>query len=323
MEHALQESMIDPHFTVHQQPCAPEPERTIDTKEWETATETLREMLETNGGIVSFKALRPELEKRGVANAKELCLKLKLFNFDDSQADLPQPSFRYYYHGRSFYSEAEHQNLEADKEAAAEEAEREIEAADDSCDETTVCAKKSNRREEARLCTYIEGALESLYASEYGPDVPVAFDVHNERRGSELENLDVIAVHWRSSQLVELVGVETKLDFSPKLVLQATNYKRFAHRVWAAVPVTSDEPGLELREYDPLLFEYVLEQGIGILACRKRQGGAYHVWPIHWPRLNALDSVARDEFIDRYRQKFEKACVVKPSDQSWTEPRFR
>ena len=272
-------------------------------------------MLKTSNGVVSSRTLRPRLDERGVANARKVCIRLKLFNFDDPEPDFPRPNFRYYYLGRSFYTKDAYSRAEAETEAEADAAEREIEIEEEQEEEISV--KKKYRQEEARLCKYVETALEGIYASDYGPDVRVAYDIHNERPGSEFENVDVLAVHWRSDEVVELVSVEVKLDFSPKLVLQASNYKRFAHRVWAAVPVTSDEPGIELREYDALLFEHVLEAGIGILACRKKQGGAYDVWPIHWPRLNPLDSIARDAFVARYRPIFEEACVVKPIEEPW------
>jgi hypothetical protein len=48
----------------------------------------------------------------------------------------------------------------------------------------------------------VEEALEDLYGSEYGPEVRVAFDIHNERPGSEYENMDVLAVHWRSNEVI-------------------------------------------------------------------------------------------------------------------------
>ena len=164
---------------------------------------------------------------------------------------------------------------------------------------------------------YVEEALENLYASDYGPDVTVAYDIHNERPGKEFENMDVIAVHWRSDKVVEIVGVEVKLEFSSKLVQQAHNYRRFANRVWIALPVRTDEPAIELRESDSLLFEYVVEEGIGILGCRRRPGGSYEVWPVHWPRYNRPDNVARDELIERYRHVFEGACVVEPLEPQW------
>jgi hypothetical protein len=272
-------------------------------------------MLEASDGVVSSKALRPVLADRGIRDARHAITRLKLFNFDDPQAELATPDFRYYHRGRSFYSHEAFRNAEAQiaAEAAkqAEEAETTYE-----CEEETI-PRRRNRQEEARVVKYVKEALESLYSSEYGPDVPVAFDVHNERRGTEFENVDAIAVHWRSDELVEVISVEVKLDFTAKLVQQANNYRRFSHRVWIALPVQSDEWVLELREIDLSLFEYVVEQGIGILACRRRQGNTYEVWPAHWPRFNQLDSLAKTEFLERYREVFEDACVVKPFSERW------
>lgn len=296
--------------------AVPESDEPSEIEQWTISIETLQEMLETSDGIVSSRTLRPKLDQRGIVNAREVCVRLKLFDFENPEPDFPRPNFQYYYLGRSFYTKEAFSRAEAETEAEADEAERVIEAEAEQEEEVSV--KKKYRQEEARLCKYVEKCLESLYASEYGPDVQVAYDIHNERPGGEFENMDVLAVHWRSDEVVELVGVEVKLEFSPRLVLQASNYKRFAHRVWAAVPVTSEEPGIELREHDSLLFEHVLEEGIGILACRKRQGGAFDVWPIHWPRLNRLDSIARDAFVLRYRPIFEEACVLKPIEEPWS-----
>jgi hypothetical protein len=251
--------------------------------------------------------------------------KLKLFNFDDPDPELHRPDFRYYHRGRSFYSEEAYREAETETEAAAEAAERSVQVEQETDDEQEEipAVKKKNRQEEARLGKYVEEALERLYESEFGPeDAPIAMDIHNERPGTEFENVDVIAVHWRTNEVVELVAVEVKLQFSPKAVLQAGNYKRFAHRVWIAIPVSTDEPAIELRGADALLFEHVVEHGIGILACRKRQGGSYQVSPIHWPGLNELDSVARDEFIGRYRSRFEEALVVEPKHPTW-RPKIR
>ena len=313
--------MTDVESPQHFSDDTPHPETMDAQEQWRIATETLQYMLDRSEGIVSSRALRPELERRGVEEARELVIRLKLYDFESSAPEYPTPPFRYHYRGRSFYSEEAYRAAEAETEAAADAAEREAEAEGD-YDEEATTARRKYRQEEARLCKYIEEALRGIYASEFGPDVEIAFDVQDARPGAELENVDLLAVHWRSDEVVELVAVEAKLEFSTKLILQATNYKRFAHRVWAALPVTSDEPGIELREYDPLLFEHVIEQGIGVLACRKRQGGAYDIWPIHWPRLNKLDSIARDDFIERYRHVFEEASVVEPREETY-RPRLR
>jgi hypothetical protein len=140
---------------------------------------------------------------------------------------------------------------------------------------------------ERRLGTYVVSALESIYQSDHAPeDAPYVFDVHNERAGSEFENVDVMAAHWRSQKVVELVAVEVKLEFTARLVQQARNYGRFADRVWIAVPVLAEAADASgaLREFDPLLFEHVVDAGLGILACRRRPGRSYEVLPAHWPR---------------------------------------
>lgn len=158
-------------------------------------------------------------------------------------------------------------------------------------------------------------ALETIDASDFAPpDKQVAFDVHNFRAGTSYENLDVIAVHWRTEQIIEVIAVEVKLDVSAALVQQACNDQRFAHRAWFAVPVNAPaaEAALSLRESDPRLFELVSDVGLGILGCHRRQGRSYAVFPLHWARLGALDRVERSEFVERHRTVFEEAGVVAP-----------
>src|SRR6267378_2502313 len=72
-----------------QQPAV---EPSNEAEQWKIATETLRKMLEENGGIVSSKTLSPELEKRGI-KGREMNTKLKLFNFDDPDPELHRPDF--------------------------------------------------------------------------------------------------------------------------------------------------------------------------------------------------------------------------------------
>jgi hypothetical protein len=140
------------------------------------------------------------------------------------------------------------------------------------------------------------------------------FDVHNGRAGNEFENVDVMAVHWRSSKVVELVTVEVKLEFTARLVQQARNYGRFCDRVWLAVPVLAEaaDAAGALREFDPMLFEHVVDTGLGILACRRRPGRSYEVLPVHWPRRMRPDLVEKDGFLERYRRQFEQAGVLAP-----------
>lgn len=185
-------------------------------------------------------------------------------------------------------------------------------------------ARRSYRQEEARLVTYVVEALETVYASEYGPERETIFDVHNQRPGNAFENVDVIAAHWRSDEVVDLISVEVKLDFTPRLVQQANNYRRFSHRVWIAVPVAASLPDAasKLQETDPLLFDYIVELGIGVLACRRGRGRSYEVAPIHWPRLLHPDPVERDAFLDRHRVVFEDAGIIAPAAKR-SFPRLR
>lgn len=294
---------------------------TNELEQWKVATETLRKLLAVSSGVVSSKALCRELEKCGIANTQQMNTKLKLFKFDDPESEPLLPSFRYVHRGRSFYSEEASRKADNEIEAAAErdgQGEQELEY-----EQVEIHAKKKNRKEEARLGGYVAEALEDIYATDKGPENrPIVFDIHNERPGTEFENVDLLAVHWRSREFVELVAVEVKLYFSPRLVLQALNYQRFAHRVWVAVPVSTDMPANELREVDAQLFDYIIEHGIGILACRKRKGGKYEVSPIHWPSLNRLDHVETAGFIERYREKFEEAQAVEPKQSNYA-PKLR
>jgi hypothetical protein len=146
--------------------------------------------------------------------------------------------------------------------------------------------------------------------------------VHSERRGSGFENVDVIAVHWRHCEIVEIITVEVKLEFNPPVVQQALNYTRFCHRAWIAVPVETDSnaAALELRERNANLFEYSIAKGLGILACRRRQGRSYEVFPVHWPLRFEPEKLEREECIERYRSFFEQAGIVEAKRKAF--PRF-
>lgn len=213
--------------------------------------------------------------------------------------------------------------LQRATEAEAANAEK---ASDGQTDEDFVAPpeRRKNRQEEGRLGTYVVSALENIYQSDGAPDdAPYVFDVHNDRPGNEYENVDLIAVHWRTATNVELIAVEVKLDFTARLVQQARNYARFADRVWLAVPVqagAADASGA-LRELDPLLFEHVVDAGLGILACRRRPGKSYEVLPVHWPRRQQPGAVEREGFIERYRADFEEAGAAAPR-ASHHYPRF-
>jgi hypothetical protein len=266
-------------------------------------------------------ALRAALEKRGFRNARALVLRLKYFDFDSPPGDgLPRPEMRWYSHARSVYSEEAYQRLQTEREAEATSAERqEAERPDTELEEeeapTPATERRRNRQEEGRLGAYVRSALENIYQSEATPEeCDWVFDVHNDRPGNEYENVDLIAVHWRSERVVEVATVEVKLDFTARLVQQAKNYARFSDRVWIAVPVLAEAADVSaaLREFDPLLFEHVIEAGIGILACRRRPGRSYEVIPVQWPRKMQVDPIEREIFIERYRAHFEDAGVVAP-----------
>jgi hypothetical protein len=104
------------------------------------------------------------------------------------------------------------------------------------------------------------------------------------------------------------------LDISATAVHQACSYARFSNRVWIAAVVSSDisEAALELRGNNPGLFDYVISRGIGIIACRRRQGGAYQPVPIHWPCWQSSEPVEKEQFLERYRSWFEQAEVIEP-----------
>ena len=294
-------------------------------QDWELAFRVLREHLERDGSV-STVALRRELEqlekKADIANADSLSrsLVVGLTSFDPDSATeggIPVPDFKFRHLGRSFYSE----------EAAKKQEEEALEEADvASHNVTTVlpeepAVRRKNREEEARLVTYVKRKLEEIYDSGFGPaDEDLVFDVHNARKGGGFENVDVIAVHWRPHNICDLVTVEVKLEFSAHAVQQALNYARFSHRTWIAVVVDSDSP-LELSQRDPGLFEYAISRGLGVLACRRLQGRAYDVFPIHWPLRNQPDPVEEAEFHERYREELEKAGALEPDRRQF--PRFR
>ena len=62
-------------------------------------------------------------------------------------------------------------------------------------------------------------------------------------------------------------------------------------------------------------FEYAISRGLGILACRRRQGRRYEVFPVHWPLRNQPDPVEQDWFLERYRDQFEEAGILEPQSK--------
>jgi hypothetical protein len=290
--------------------------------DWELAFKVLGNLLSKSGGSISSTALRKELERNGVVDARPLLNEMKFFNPESSaERGITPPDFRFYHLGWRFFSEerykAELKNQERATKEEAEVATREVEVQA----EEELPVSRTNRQEEARLVVYVKRALEELYSSdETREERPYVFDVHSSRNGSSFENVDLIAVHWRPRNVCDLVTVEVKLDFNARVVQQALNYTRFSHRAWIAVPVATDSRS-ELREREPTLFEYAISRGLGILACRRGRGRSYEVYPIHWPLRNQLDPLEEEEFKERYKDEFEEAGIIEREKKPL--PRFR
>ena len=264
---------------------------------------------------MSSTALRRELEhKHGFADAKPIVTELKFFDPESSQErGMPMPRFRFRYLGRSFYSEEKYEE-ERKRQEAETIKEAEVASRQASVATPEEPSSRTNRQEEARLVAYVKNALEDLYESDENPGHSFVFDVHSARKGNSFENVDLIAVHWRSANVCDLIAVEAKLDFNAQVVQQALNYTHFSHRAWVAVPVQTDEKS-ELRELNPSLFEYAISNGLGILACRRRKGRSYEVFPVQWPVRNQLDPLEEEGFLERYREEFERAGVIEPKER--------
>ncbi len=287
------------------------PPAEIETDDLGKAREILLDMLRQHEGCVSTRVLRRHFQAKGIRNVTEMIAKLKFYEPSDTG---PGDEARHYHRGRSFYSEEAFRQLEENTRVAAD-AEAE-EAESETLDVKIVAPTREYRQDEARLVTYVKGRLDDVYATEFGPECEYVFDVHNDRAGSGYENVDLVAVHWRSDEIIELVTVEVKLDFNVKLVQQAANYIRFSDRVWIAMPVAAQlvDAAAELRELDPLLFEHIVELGMGILACRRGRGGSFEVVPVHWPRLQNPARLEKARFLERHRGIFEEACIVAPRE---------
>ncbi len=273
----------------------------VTPADWEAALGFLEDGLRGNGRV-STRALNAHME-RVVSAAKARALARMLRFYDVADENLPEgfrrPACTFTHHRASFFTPERYESFKRECEAATPEP----------SSDTSV--RSAPRQEEQRMGRYITDALSDIYANDYSAD-QVAFDVHSARPRSSYENVDQLAVFWRSARHAETVAVEAKLRFTPQLVHQARNYCRFAHRVWIAVPVTTgpENAAADLQLEDPLLFEYVLEQGIGILACRRRPGSAYEVFPVHWPQRQTVDPVELDEFVQAYWDEFEAARLV-------------
>lgn len=275
------------------------------------AKEVLNGLLESTSGTVPLKKVRDGLTSRGIIKVDELISQLRL---QDSEL-LGQ---KLYFQRNKFFSADAYRTFQDRAVKAAEEAAANVPAAVETEPETIESApkKREHRQEEARLVSYLKPAMEEIYLSDVKPDSEYVFDVHNERAGTDYENVDVLAVHWRGRDIAELIAVEAKLEFSAKLVQQANNYRRFADRVWIAVPVrvSLDKAATWLRLENPLLYDYLVDLGIGIFACRRGMGKRYEVQAIQWPRQCQTSKIERQEFIKRHRECLEEAKVVAPEN---------
>jgi hypothetical protein len=297
----------------------------ISESDWKLAFQVLEGLLKSDDGCVSSRALREDLEeKHGIPDARPVVVALKYFDPESSrERGSPLPSFKFHHLGRSFYSDDKYaQELKKQEDTTTKEAEKASsrELSDIVPEEVTV--SRSYRQEEARLVQYVKRALEELYTSDANSEeYPFVFDVHSSRPAGSFENVDLIAVHRLPLDFCDLITVEVKLEFSAQAVHQAVSYTRFSHRVWIAVPVDTDSHSSELRDLNLSLFEYAIFRGLGVLACRRRRGKSYEIFPIHWPLKNQLDPLAEEQFKERYRAEFEEAGILEPKKKKF--PRSR
>jgi hypothetical protein len=280
------------------------------------AYELLQQLLSENHGATSSIQLKRALITRlAIEEPEARSLMVELQFLDESAAQrIGKTEAKTYHYGRTFYSKDRYEEVLAQTDKEADTKEQEAEGKPDE-EEDRETETRQNRQEEARLGAYVKRLLTDIYASDFAPDESeYVFDVHNERPGSTYENVDLIAVHWRTESTGDLVAVEVKLQFTAIAVHQACNYTRFSHRVWVGALVTSDvtEAALELRSVAPGLFDYAVSRGLGIIACRRTQGRGYQVFPIHWPRWQDPEPVERQQFLERYRRVFEQAGVLEP-----------
>lgn len=283
----------------------------VEAGEVEKIRTKLMDLLAQHEGCVSARMLRKASEKINVKNVEAAITRLR------SPDQLAASEPRLYWRGRSFYTESSYLRVQEEALKEAEVAVDEQAPVVEAELLETSPRRRENRQEEARLVTYIRDTLDTLYAPTAGPDAEYAFDVHSDRPGNDYENVDLLAVHWRTAEFAELIAIEAKLDFTAKLVQQAANYQRFADRVWIAVPVDGEIQlaAATLRDENARLFEHVVALGIGILACKRGRGRAYEVQPIHWPKANKPDRIEREAFIERHRAHLEEAQVVPPQNR--------
>jgi len=293
-----------------------------ETPNLQLSVDLFCQLLSNSGGILSTRKLKKNLAENGIEEP-ELTNTVSALKFFDPEItpDIKMP-FEWKHEGWNFYTIEEHRKWKQQQEKEAKQAEEiAAKAIEEEKPEEIIREKRQNRKEESRMGTYVADALLTLYESDCCPeDAEYVFDVHSEHGGSEYENVDVLAVHWRSEKVVDLVSVEVKQDFTTKLIQQAGNYLRFSHRVWIAVPVSISKneavlASKAIRDQNPVLFDHAVDLGLGILACRKGPGGSYDVFPVHWPKRNVPDPMELNLFTDRYREHLIEAGVVPEKQQ--------
>lgn len=294
------------------------------------AYEILQGSLRDQGGIVSSKILKGGLAKElsiEDEEASNLLYKLRFFS-EDAAEQIGLKDAKTFHHGRSFYSPEKYDEAMAPTEQEFAEKEERFDEWE-SGDESQLRKRDPKRNgEEARLGGYVKTWLEDNYTTEFTPEeteYEYVFDVHTNRPGGSFENVDLIAVHWLDDRVFEVVTVEVKLAFHPGAVYQACSYARFSHRVWVACPVSAGfrDAGSALQMSNPELFDHVVAQGIGILACVRApgRGGSYQPIPVHWPRLQSPDNFQKMRFQERYRPQFEEARVLESQKRRYPSAR--
>lgn len=279
----------------------------VEKADWKKLVAILPHALSANLGCVSSIELNRRLKENGVREPQRTLSRLKFLDWSSDTPSFPRPSVRVYHVGRSFLDAEAHKKHLEEREAQADQ-----EAAKEVASEPTARPRK---QDEARLVSYVCDELSNMYTNDWDEKRPCVFKVHERRPLSDYENVDVLAVRWRSAVRYDVVAVEVKLRFSAQLIQQANNYRRFADRVWIACPVESplDEAANWLQSENQRLFDYAVDSGLGILACKRMVGRRYEVVPVHWPMQNRCDPVDRDALLEAYFDQFIEAGVATPA----------
>lgn len=135
----------------------------LDPAVWNLGVDTLRRALNENDGCISSLALRQMLDGKGVADAREVVVQLKFYDFatppDDGRMS---PDFRWHTHAKSFYSDERYARFKQQQEAeVARAASNEVitpQALGTNGDEpepTPVSERRKIRQEDLRFRTFV------------------------------------------------------------------------------------------------------------------------------------------------------------------------